>query len=544
MLGNRLAPFAIFLLSLNLLSHGASAQNSFPQIQPQVTYPQYFEERSLESLRRDLPIQRDTEQQHLRELFERNQVFEPNSNDFPRNTIEEIPQTERERADFEGLIGGQKIKIQNGELIVEGGSGAQLLKPQNRQDFESFMEFSEREGVDFSDVYRRLEPEIRNKYLYEDMLPDIGTIRNRSFTEQVLPGIGIEGPSGPQVCSGPLCGTDRIVFPGQECSEEDCPAGGSSLPSCSGDYCNATAPMDLDVDGDGLSDVAYVKSSYPEVAFLRKKIYGENFTASCTATLISPGYALTALHCFNKSSSIGILDQYKVIDFDKSDDWGELVSKSGKSIGYKLVSDHSSEVALVSNVYIPFTASGASQDQLGYLPSKDIAILKYSGGLKFEQNLFPILGFDELQEGHPISFVGFGWTDLNDNFDEAWATMSAQEKWRELKQAAFNFLDDIRNIPSQTEQQFIWNHGDPPGTGGPCLFDSGGPIYQGFNMGYWHSPRIIVGVVSALHSSVPAGAGENAVDACLSSSSFLSGEIIANYQTGICQITDMSPKGC
>lgn len=470
-------------------------------------------------------------------------ITDPNANwnfrsVFEAEIIENNEETLRE------LFETQNVQMNSEQILVDGQPAVGNIAPRNKKELEAFLQNGSMGKIDYQELFLSLEPTTRNRLLYEDFLPDPEQLPGDTFIQQVAPGVGVDGDGGFVVCTGPSCGTDRVVTPGETCNSSDCPTGQGGALTCDDEFCNVRSVTRLDVDLDGNSDVTYVKSGYPEVVFLRKKIFGEKFGSSCTATIISPGFAITALHCFKKSSSTTILDHFSFNETGVPDGWSKMVTKDPSKTGFHLVSDHSDEIAIVDEIFVSYRRTEATLEALDPLPTRDFALITFAEGLNFPTEVMPILSFSAQTKDYPITFVGFGWTDVREKFGDDWVALTSAQKWRELKQAAFNFIDDIRLTPPQSSKQIVWNHGVPPGTGGPCHFDSGGPIYQGFNRGYWGSPRIVVGVVSALHTSLPAGIETNNIDACLSKRSFLTGELLASFQSGICEITRSAPRGC
>ena len=417
-----------------------------------------------------------------------------------------------------------------------------------------------RNGVRYEDIFESYAPEFRNQFYYQELLPDLTRLPDYDFTiQQVFPGEPMDGPSGPEQCTDPiLCGIDRIVVPGQACDEESCPGLVGVSANCPvGDlFCGVTTLVDLaalstdgmatlDTDGNGTSDVTYLRDGYPEVIFLQKRLYREKFGSSCSATVIADGWAITALHCFHKNRKVLILDQFDIEDHPSATGWSMLTAKDTNTTSFQVVSDHFSEVAIVTEIFIPYSSTEATSKTVGYLPERDLALFRLEGGIRFrETHLLPILEFEHPSIGEALTFVGFGWSDVSDRFDALWVTFTTAQRWAELKLAAFNFVDQVGSLPMKTHPQIIWDHGDPPGAGGPCNFDSGGPIYRGFNRGFWNSPRILVGVVSGLSTTLPTGTFETNVNACTSDSTYLFGESLAPYRAGICQITGNKPRGC
>ena len=436
------------------------------------------------------------------------------------------------------------------QAMKDGSAIENTVEPANIASFQAFMNQGALNGISYPDLFNSLETEKRNELIYNNLIPPTTDLPTLQF--QVVVGDPVDGNSGPQFCTGDECGTTQIVKPGDPvapgndgpiCPESACPGSNGTVVGCADDLCNVGGRVNLDKDNDNKSDVTYIKEGYPEIIFLRRREFGKP-TTRCTATAISQKWAITALHCFVLNDNIGLLDEF-VLQSSDVIGWSVLAPKDTSVTGFDLVSDHLKEANVVGRIFVPFKHDTEPENLKGKLPRRDIALFRISGnGLAFKHTDFPVLDFGELDADIPISFAGFGWTDVNSIFGEDWIKIAIDLKWKELKQAAFNFLDDVRMVEPQKELQLVWNHGVPPGSGGPCHYDSGGPIYKGFNRGFWNSPRIVIGVVSALHPSAAAQAAGEDVQACLDKDSFLTGEMLASYGAGICELTSFAPRGC
>jgi len=97
-----------------------------------------------------------------------------------------------------------------------------------------------------------------------------------------------------------------------------------------------------------------------------------------------------------------------------------------------------------------------------------------------------------------------------------------------------------RNLDGLAHPHLSWKNGDPVGTGGPCLADSGGPIYAGFNRGFWNDPRRVIGVVRGATGSSEV----STVDACQDPQNFGLGEELRLYQDALCALGNGAFRGC
>ncbi|MEP6018890.1 MAG: trypsin-like serine protease [Paracoccaceae bacterium] len=426
-------------------------------------------------------------------------------------------------------------------------------------------------------IWKNTPNEIRFERLVDEMAIELSTVRRLAGDEllqkQVRPGVGIEGGEGPPaVCKG--CGSKEIVTAGMPimkeptghegpvCPTSICPdtdGSGVKHVGCSGPLCWMPKRAALPLTKDGRVDVSYRKSGYPELMPLVTPFTFEESGAlgtivECSATAISKYYVVTALHCI-----AGNENQLRTkVDTGPGpiSGWTTLVPKFGSNATLAVVSGKDQTTVLIHEAYVPYDTANDIQ----FLPNNsqaclddplncarvatiDLAVLRLKEpGLQLMPLDYPILSFSGLVKDSAISFAGFGWTDFAGVFGEQWDQLALSARLETLKNTAFNFLDGRDGLVDGAPKKLTWRTGVPSGTGGPCEFDSGGPIYAGFNRGFWNSPRMLVGVVSGIRR--PKDNVATGIPLCLDPLAVGYGEDLALYQSGICQITGNNARGC
>lgn len=433
-------------------------------------------------------------------------------------------------------------------LSIDGSTVAvDTDKPLSSQLYERFQG-----SANFGDLSNFVPKNKRDEQLMKEFLDDLDLVipglEGDVTVQQVAPGTPIGGGSAPDLCKED-CGT-AIVNPGTPVVEEGghagpaCPAdkcGGVVLAGCNDEYCGHPARDELPETVPGLTAVKYRKNGYPEVLVLTQVLSsadGPFFKAECSAFAITPLFVLTALHCLAKDEA----------DFDANwslsptdvAGWSEIKGRGDLPRIYSLVSETTGETAFATRFFVPYAAEGPVAFS-GKRPSRDLVMLQLeNAGLGLTSDQLPRLDFANLADDASISFAGFGWTNFGGIDQIDWLVLAINEKWRELKQAAFNFTEGVLSHSGSDFPMITWRNGVPKGTGGPCSYDSGGPVYAGFNRGFWNDPRRLVGVVSAFISS-PA---IDSAQVCLNPSSVGVGELLANYEQGLCNLPSTRPRGC
>ena len=298
----------------------------------------------------------------------------------------------------------------------------------------------------------------------------------------------------------------------------------SSKP-CADSWCGSPKPQKIEVHKEGedagRAVITYHENAYEQVVVLQPDRIGLNPAKKrCTATLIAPSWALSALHCFGPSGK-SIRESF---DFAKvkAKNWLELTATDSSVFAISMRREEETLAFLVEKIYVPYVNKLDIKFQSGKVPPKDIALIKIQVARDKEKPLltYPkFAGAKSIVTNAAVTFVGYGWTDINE-YD-----------WRKSKQAAFNWLTN------SNEEEIGWQTGNLGGNGGPCRGDSGGPIFLGILRGYSNETARIVGVVSALR-----GNGVEKAVQCLGRTGV--GEPLFPHLTGICAITDDVLSDC
>ena len=316
--------------------------------------------------------------------------------------------------------------------------------------------------------------------------------------------------------------TIKQVAPGTPIPED----GFGSSP-CEGQWCGSPSPRPIPVQEDngeesretGRAIITYSENAYEHVVVLQPGRTGfDRGQKRCTATLISPDWALSALHCFGDSGR-KVRNSFNFTPATRKR-WLELTPTKETIFAISLRREGSVSAFLVEKVYVPYVNELDIQYRSGTAPPKDIALIKIDGEEATRLPTYPKFAMAEsIVANAAVTFVGYGWTDVS-NYD-----------WPRAKQAAFNWLTD------SDEAAIQWRTGNWGGNGGPCLGDSGGPIFLDFIRGHRNDDERVVGVVSRLLASrIEEGAH------CLNKIG--EGEPLSSYVRGICAIADDVPTGC
>lgn len=362
---------------------------------------------------------------------------------------------------------------------------------------------------------------------------------------QVRPGTEVPGTGDPTSCAGcgdgPMPEGALVIVDGQKgplcpanlCMED---AGlGCHDPNAidkRNNLCMYPAYQELPITSLGQSGISFRRDGFKEVLLLR----GANLTTTafgrpCTAVLVAKDWALTALHCLGPNRDL--LDRR----FKRSEGgafaWQKLAPRNPEIYTIQLVSTYLGASYTLDYALTPgFWDSPFAFADTG-LPVHDIAVLRLTEPVTgMAESDFPFMVVDPLQRRDAISFVGFGKTALNTGItNPPWLVDLESHKF-----PSFNFLESS----GSRSPHFAWRVDTPKGGGSPCMGDSGGGIYSGFNRGFWNSPRRLIGIVSGLEGSSMAQIGRD----CLSPSRRGVGVSLRTHFSDICRLTSGRPRGC
>ena len=315
---------------------------------------------------------------------------------------------------------------------------------------------------------------------------------------------------------GPCSVEKKQVAPGTPTPPQNFPR------QCTGQWCGSPKPQKITVNEDsGYADITYRENAYEQVVVLQPGRIGNNPNENrCTATLIAPGWVLSALHCFGKSGN-KVRKTFNISSASVGK-WLELTPNNKSVFAISLSINGKVSAYLVDKVYVPYVNAIDIRYQSGAAPPKDIALfsIKINDSEMTKFSTYPKFAkMDKVVEGAAVTFVGYGWTDVKE-YD-----------WTKSKQAAFNWLTASDNNAVQ------WQTGNWTGNGGPCLGDSGGPIFMEFIRGYSDEQAHLAGVVSRLfNGNIVKGAD------CLNKTG--EGEPLYPYIDDICAITSNEPADC
>ncbi len=307
--------------------------------------------------------------------------------------------------------------------------------------------------------------------------------------------------------------------------------GGNNSSSCADNWCGSPNMREIPVhqrdageNKAGRAKITYWHDAYERVVLLQPGYPGYiNGQNRCTATLIAQDWAVSALHCFAESGR----QLRKSFKFKRSKvrRWLELTPRDESIFAISLKRNNTVHAFMVQNLYVPYAHRYDIEYATDEVPSDDIALIKIKGNEKTLFSTYPKFARKNsnlYQEA--VTFVGYGWTDV------------ANHDWLESKQAAFNWLT------RSNENAIEWETGNLDGNGGPCLGDSGGPIYLGFYRGYSDDEESLVGVVSGIRAK---GNELNSGSDCLHKTG--KGVLLYPYVSKICEITGITgsvPTGC
>lgn len=436
------------------------------------------------------------------------------------------------------------------------------------------------QGIEYGDVVslvpdQQFRQSILDQYLENADPGNLPGFDGDSYLKQVRPGTGIDGEGGSQTCRSAACGSNQITGPGTgigggsaggvsggstvdtsqlaattddsghtgpKCPEKFC-GEGSNVAGCADNLCYFPPFQTLpDNDRDGRTDLVYREAGYPEVVFMMRRAEGvENLIPNCTATALANKWLITALHCLATSNKT-LESRYVELD-QVADGWTKLGISDESSLQaidiVVTVKGHGK--AHVEAMHINYDSVANVSFSKGGTPTRDFAIIELAGdGLNLGDFEYPYIRTNYAAQQGSISFSGFGWTNVILQQDPGFKNLPIDEQWAELKLSAFNFINDFKDDVFHDNKVLSWKNGDPDGTGGPCRYDSGGPVYAGFNRGFWNSPRQVIGVVSGLRGAAKVDAGTD----CLGDGISAVAEHLAHYVGGLCEITKSAPRGC
>ena len=410
-----------------------------------------------------------------------------------------------------------------------------LDMPSSNPLVQDFLEGRE----DFGKMFNRVPASIRVR----------AALRNRSVGERITrPGQPVAGQDAGRLCTGPTCGTGTQGQGAINCPVGLCagPAEGCQATRHS-NFCGFPRYAPLPITKDGQSGLTYVRDSFSEVAVT--SFLGEDnkpFRA-CSATLIAPDWAISAFHCFAEDTlptgRHAIADVASLFDgvTQVRPGWSRLTLIPLLPIALTL--PEVMQMRLVDAIYVPY----GSDDQVDYvgtgIPDRDFALLKLAEPFALPAGSLPWLddGRWPLDADNSITFAGFGRTDVSSVSEDQPSVAALSADWAARRFTAFNFVSDTSDLSQNGRPAIKWKQHAGKGHGGPCSGDSGGPVYAGFNRGYWDDPDILVGVVSSLE---PAVAPSPTAAHCIQSHRTGTAILLAPYHKDICAVTGNAPKGC
>lgn len=475
------------------------------------------------------------------------------------------------------------LEIYRGGAAVSGNDGAAMSSPQifvtdtgalittrqfeemsdliNDQSFDTgFRSYQGLLSVAGVEGLTELPANIQEEFILRNMeiLPsDIPAFQfdESDFLKSVRPGVPGDG-GGAGICSGSGCGTATPTTYGSigegtglECPPALCPRNTNSdndgnenenshnssqpiLVGCLGKLCGFPDRQPLPTRSDGRSEVSYVSDEHADAVLVMLQ-RGED-QAFCSGVLVAPTVALTALHCMSGSKN-ALFGRFKSRP-DAVTGWMRLTLKNDEDFAVFLYSDVLKKSFTMASFSIPYATKNdlnEYRNKTGFLPKRDIAVIHLNGGgLDEPDGFFPFLNFKYTSQSdlsESISFAGFGITNVD--FPEGTPIQGR-------KLVTFNFHDGVAARTDRSHSLLTWRNGDPIGTGGPCKADSGGPVYAGFNRGYWDDPRQLIGIVSAMEGKIADFTG------CLDPDAIGLAEELAPYRDGICNLGSTIPRGC
>ena len=296
---------------------------------------------------------------------------------------------------------------------------------------------------------------------------------------------------------------------------------------CADQWCGSPSPRSIPIvqdDGEenaneGRAVITYRENAYEQVVVLQPgRISFNREHKRCTATLIDSVWALSALHCFGESGS-SLRSGFHIKQV-KGKNWLELTPTKDSVYAISLKRNDIVSAHLVEKAFVPYIDEFDIRYKSGTVPLKDIALIRIKGAEMTKFAAYPEFASEKsIVPKAAVTFVGYGWTDITGY------------NWLKSKQAAFNWLTDSR------EGVIQWKTGNWGGNGGPCLGDSGGPIFLGFLRGHIGHKERIAGIVSELPADQI-----NEGSQCLSKTG--QGEPLSPYISDICEITSNTPTGC
>jgi len=356
-----------------------------------------------------------------------------------------------------------------------------------------------------------------------------------------LPGTGIHGTDASMICTDPICGSGRLVNQSLFCDNPICtrPFFGC-LNAPFRDVCGFPARQTLP-EKNGASDLTFIRESFSELVVVGiRNEFGKPWR-TCTGTLIAQNWAIAAFHCFTRPE----LTQSNVFAlFDKEnaavDNWTKLSLKTKFRLPIVISNPQTEQIVEVSHLFVPYNLGEMPIVTKAMVPSRDIVLLKLKDPISLPSTAFPFINSDlwENIDGQAISFSGYGYTNSPlVSFTNKELRFDSPE-WLPRRFSAYNFSIGSR-VHIHDAEVIQWRQGNLGGNGGPCSTDSGGPVYGGFNRGYWDDPKLLVGIVSAIY-----GREVSQVDDCLASSGLGTAILLNPYADGICNLTGDGIRGC
>lgn len=314
---------------------------------------------------------------------------------------------------------------------------------------------------------------------------------------------------------------------------------------CADRYCGAPSKQEIGripLDAEGRSVITYVSAAFDEVIALQPGLtpLDPNEPTRCTATRVAKHWAITALHCFVRRNNtyLGIPGRSVREQFNWSTATGAagwIVGSPKTNVWWGLAQLESgiAKGALIEKVYLNFADEFGITWVEGSQPPNDIALVRFDGTKLREPDRYATLAFvDEAVTDAPVSFFGYGYTDATFN--------GSRYDWISDKLGSYNWINSVGRL------DFSWWAGTLGGNGGPCLGDSGGPVYSGWDRGYSldlaasQDRKALIGIVSFL--KVPGLITEATAERCRSGPGVAT--LVSAYKPGLCRVAGGVLQGC
>ena len=354
------------------------------------------------------------------------------------------------------------------------------------REIESFSAQDRQELFQALDQLKASELKVfRERTAIESKLDKYGIEDKGIFTEEmgypslIAPNLSKWLSSHPELASkyvnsiGGLPSETQQVLPGQPIDDP-----GYRDTPCTGVMCGSLAPDDFS------EVVPYDLNSYGHVVRLEASEDLGEASPRCTATILSARFALTALHCFGGSGE-AIRNRFGFSETFLAR-WINGTAQGGVEYSLAVIKDGQVDRRFgIESILIPYTSNSLPSHGVGEVPKIDLALIKLAENAD-DVPLIEKIGSPEIKINSAITFVGFGRTDIS------------LRRWQ--RYAAFNAVTEMTMVDGV--EYLGWQSGDRGLNGGPCLGDSGGPVFLGFEDGNNDDQKTIVAVVSHLLTEV------------------------------------------